>query len=40
MIITFEQIWYFIETTYVTDDVVEILHPETGQRISTTSSVT
>jgi hypothetical protein len=34
MIITFEQIWYFIETTYVTDDVVEILHPETGQRIS------
>jgi len=34
MIITFHEIWYFIETTHVTDGVVELIHPETGIKIS------
>jgi hypothetical protein len=34
MITTFHEIWYFIETTYVTDDVVQLMHPETGEKIS------
>lgn len=33
MIITFHEIWYFIETTHVTDDVVQLIHPETGAKI-------
>lgn len=33
MIITFHEIWYFIETTYVTDNVVQLIHPETGKKI-------
>lgn len=33
MIITFHEIWYFIETTYVTDDVIKLIHPETGKTI-------
>jgi len=33
MIITFHEIWYFIETTYVTDDVVQLIHPGTGEKI-------
>ena len=35
MIITFHEIWYFIETTHVTDDIVQLIHPETGEKIST-----
>jgi hypothetical protein len=34
MIITFDEIWYFIETTHVDENVVEIIHPETGKKIS------
>jgi len=33
MIITFHEIWYFIETTHVTDDVVKLIHPEIGIQI-------
>ena len=33
MIITFHEIWYFIETTHVEDGVVQLIHPETGTRI-------
>jgi hypothetical protein len=34
MIITFHEIWYFIETTHVDDHVVELIHPKTGEKIS------
>lgn len=34
MIITFHEIWYFIETTHVDDSVVKLIHPETGIKIS------
>ena len=34
MIITFHEIWYFIETTYVTDNVVQLIHPISGNKIS------
>lgn len=34
MIITFHEIWYFIETTHVTDDVVQLIHPVSGEKIS------
>lgn len=34
MIITFREIWHFIETTCVTDNVVQLIHPETGKKIS------
>lgn len=34
MIITFHEIWYFIETTYVTDGVVQLIHPISGNKIS------
>jgi len=33
MIITFHEIWYFIETTHVDDNTVQLIHPETGVRI-------
>jgi hypothetical protein len=33
MIITFHEIWYFIETTYVDDKILELIHPKTGKRI-------
>ena len=33
MIITFHEIWYFIETTAVTNDVLHLIHPETGGKI-------
>jgi hypothetical protein len=34
MIITFHEIWYFIETTYVTDTVVQLIDPISGNKIS------
>lgn len=34
MIITFDEIWYFIETTCVTDHVLQLIHPVTGEKIS------
>jgi hypothetical protein len=34
MIITLHEIWYFIETTYVEDDIVQLIHPKTGEKIS------
>ena len=34
MIITFHEIWYFIETTYVDDNVIQLIHPQTGEKIS------
>jgi len=33
MIITFHEIWYFIETTHVEDNTVQLIHPETGAKI-------
>ena len=32
--ITFDEVWNFIETTYVDEKVLELIHPETGERIS------
>ena len=34
MIITFHEVWWFIETTYVDERVLELIHPETGEKIS------
>jgi hypothetical protein len=34
MIITFHEIWYFIETTYVDYDVLHLIDPNTGKKIS------
>jgi hypothetical protein len=33
MIITFHEIWYFIETTHVDDSVIQLIHPQTGRKI-------
>lgn len=33
MIITFHEIWYFLETTLVNENVLHLIHPETGERI-------
>lgn len=33
MITTFHEIWYFIETTYVVDEVLQLIHPKTGIKI-------
>ncbi len=33
MIITFHEVWWFIETTYVDERVLELIHPETGEKI-------
>lgn len=33
MIITFHEIWWFIETTYVDKKILELIHPNTGERI-------
>jgi hypothetical protein len=33
MIITFHEIWYFIETTHVDETILELIHPETGKKI-------
>lgn len=33
MIITFHEIWYFIETTHISDDLIKLIHPETGAKI-------
>ena len=33
MIITFHEIWYFIETTHVANNVLQLIHPETGEKI-------
>lgn len=35
MIISFQQIWNFIETTHVTDNVLHLICPKTGKKIST-----
>jgi len=34
MIITFHEVWWFIETTHVDKTVLELIHPETGNKIS------
>jgi len=34
MIITFHEIWWFIETTYVDERILQLIHPETGNKIS------
>jgi hypothetical protein len=31
--ITFDEVWNFIETTYVSDNVLHLIHPETGIKI-------
>jgi len=33
VIITFHEIWYFIETTHISDNLLELIHPETGIKI-------
>jgi ribosomal protein L16 Arg81 hydroxylase len=33
--ITFLELWYFIETTNVTDDLIQLIDPNTGLKIST-----
>jgi len=34
MIVTFHEIWCFIETTHVDDNVVQLIHPQTREKIS------
>jgi len=37
--ITFLELWYFMETTIVTDNVLELIDPNTGSKISSESYV-
>jgi len=34
MNVSFNEVWYFIKTTHVEENVVHIIHPETGEKIS------
>jgi hypothetical protein len=34
VIITFDEIWHFIQTTHVDESVIHLIHPETGKKIS------
>lgn len=37
--ITFEEVWHFIETTHVEERILQLIHPETGDKISPNSYI-